>query len=297
MPRKPSLIKTVSELLVIGLLVVAALNYQFFLDRYALATFRPSPAVAAIEPRLGLTEAGRAMFYRAQPEVNDKASFNRNCETGRGELELGCYYRGRIYILQIANSSLAPEMDVVAAHELLHAAWTRLTGKQRDELTRQLQQVYAGLNDADLRARMADYAKSEPGQEGNELHSILATEQRQLPAGLEQHYRQYFTDRTRIVAAHAAYEGVFSSRRAELEQELATIRGLKGQLAVVNRQLESYRAVGQIDQYNALVPRQNRLVDEINTRIDRYQVGVDEYNALSRSLDSQQITDTEASVQ
>jgi hypothetical protein len=297
MLRKPSVFRTASELLIIGLLIAVVLNYQFFLDRYALITFRPSVAVGTIEPRLSLTEAGRAMFYRATPEVDDKVSFNRNCQTNRGELELGCYYRGRIYILQIANASLKPEMDVVAAHELLHAAWMRLSSRERADLTRQLQQVYASLGDADLRTRMADYAKSEPGQEANELHSILATEQVKLPADLERYYRRYFVDRARIVVAHAAYEGVFTTRRAELEHELATIRSLKGQLAVVNRQLESYRAVGQIDQYNALVPRQNHLVDDINTRINRYQIGADEYNALSRSLDSQQITDTETTVE
>jgi hypothetical protein len=70
------------------------------------------------------------------------------------------------------------------------------------------------------------------------------------------------------VAAHAAYTGVFNSRRVELEAELAQIRSLKGQLGVINRQLETYRAAGQIEQYNALVPRQNNLVDDINHRIE-----------------------------
>jgi hypothetical protein len=289
--------KTTVELLIIGLLAVVAFNYQFFLDRYALATFHPGAGIAAIEPRLGLTEGARAIFYRSQPQLDAKVAFNSDCQTSQGELELGCYYRDRIYILQIENASLAPEMQVVTAHELLHAAWQRLSSNERASLTTQLEQAYASLNDADLKARMADYAKSEPGQEANELHSILGTEQVQLSPALEQYYARYFTSRAQITAAHAAYEGVFNSRRAELEQELATIRTLKGQLATVNRQLDSYKAAGQIDQYNALVPRQNQLVDGINTRIDTYRVGVDEYNALSRSLDSQQITDTETTVQ
>jgi hypothetical protein len=297
MSRPSSILKTTAELLVIGLLVLGALNYQFFLDRYALATFHPAAAVAGLESRLGLTEGARAIFYRAEPQVDTKAVFNKDCETSRGQLELGCYYRNRIYILQIENASLAPEMNVVAAHELLHAAWLRLSASERATLTTQLERAYASLGNAELKTRMADYAKSEPGQEANELHSILGTEQVKLPVELEQYYQRYFTNRARIVAAHTAYEAVFSSRRAELEQELATIRGLKGQLAVVNRQLDSYRGAGQIDQYNKLVPRQNQLVDDINNRIDSYRRGVDEYNALSRSLDSQQITDTETTVQ
>jgi hypothetical protein len=297
MTRRLMSLKSALEIAIIGVVAVAALNYQVFLDQYALATFHPGAGVAAIEPQLGLTTTARAVFYRAQPRLDNKTSFNSDCETSRGELELGCFYRGQIYILQIENTSLAPEMEVVTAHELLHAAWVRLSAAERQHLTTELEQAYANLHNDDLTARMADYAKSEPGQEANELHSILGTEQAALPADLEAYYQRYFTNRAAIVAAHASYEGVFNSRRAELEQELGTIRSLKGQLAVVNRQLDSYRAAGQIDQYNALVPRQNKLVDDINSRIDRYRVGVDEYNALSRSLDSQQITDTEPTVQ
>jgi hypothetical protein len=45
------------------------------------------------------------------------------------------------------------------------------------------------------------------------------------------------------------------------------------------------------------VPQQNDLVDDINKRIATYKDGVDEYNALSKSLDSQEITDTETTAQ
>ena len=153
--------------------------------------------------------------------------------------------------------------------------------------------MYASSTDQDLRARMAGYAQSEPGEETNELHSILGTETASLPPALEAHYAKCFSDRSKIVAAHAAYQSVFNDRRTELEDELAEIRSEKGQLAVLNRQLEDYRAAGQIDAYNSLVPRQNNMVDEINSQIETYRQGVDEYNALSKSLDSQEITDTE----
>jgi hypothetical protein len=39
------------------------------------------------------------------------------------------------------------------------------------------------------------------------------------------------------------------------------------------------------------------LVDDINHRIEAYRQGVDEYNELSKSLDSREITDTETSAQ
>lgn len=287
---------TAVKLAFMAAIVTASLNYQVLLDQYALATYHPAADVAGIESRLGLTDYARGVFYRTDPKIASKADFNADCETTKGELELGCYYRSSIYILRIDNQSLVPEMDVVTAHELLHAAWARLSSADKTRLTTQLEQAYAGLGDADLRDRMAQYAQSEPGQQANELHSILATESVTLPPELETYYARYFTSRSQIVAAHEKYQNVFSSRKAELENQLATIRNLKAQLTSVNRQLDAYRSNGNIPAYNSLVPKQNSLVDSINSRIDTYQSGVEEYNSLSKSLDSQIITDTEAGV-
>lgn len=282
---------------ILALAVIAVFNYQTILDEYALATYRPSTAVSEFEKRIALTREAQAALYRARPQYNDKSAFNANCDTQPHELELGCYYRGQIYVLKIDNESLASEMDVVMAHELLHAVWAKMGASERNTLSQELERVYAGISDEDLRERMAGYAKSEPGEETNELHSILGTEFTELSPMLEAHYAGFFKDRSKIVAAHTAYRQVFESRRSELERELSFIRNLKGQLTVMNRQLDAYRANGQISAYNALVPRQNQLVDDINNRIAAYRRGVDEYNALSKSLDSQQITDTEAPAQ
>lgn len=284
----------------LGLAVIVGiglLNYQTLVDEYALASYKPTPEVSDFESRIALTREARAIFYRANPKFDDKAVFNQDCETRPHELELGCFFRSRIFILKIENASLAPEMDVVSAHELLHAAWVRLTARERAELTDELQRVYKLVADEDLKQRMASYARSEPGEEANELHSILGTEFLNLSPMLETHYAEYFLNRSQIVAAHSKYEAVFNSRRGELERQLATIRAQKAQLSVLNRQLDGFKSSGQISAYNELVPKQNRLVDDINAKIDEYRRGVDEYNALSKSLDSTEIVDTEAAAQ
>jgi hypothetical protein len=281
------------QLGLLAVMVLLALNWNTLQDQYALATFHPAGDMASIEAQIGLTPKARAMFYRSSPRVDSKTTFNADCNTQPHELELGCYYRGRIYVLHIDNASLAPEMEVVTAHELLHAAWSRMSAADRAHYGKELEDYYESLHDKDLTARMQGYAQSEPGEQDNELHSILGTEYAGLPPDLEAHYAQYFATRGQIVAAHATYLAVFNTRRAELEHELAAIRSEKGSLAVLNQQLASYRAAGNISAYNALVPRQNRLVDDINGRIATYRQAVDEFNALSRSLDSQEITDTE----
>lgn len=289
--------KTIFQVSLLVLLVLLALNYQYLLDQYALATFQPANDMSAIISRLDLTEQAKAVLYRSHPRIDDKTTFNTDCQTKPHELELGCYFRNRVYVLKIDNSSLAPEMDVVSAHELLHAEWDRMSAGQQKTLGAELEQEYTTLNDPSLNQRMSEYAQTEPGQQDNELHSILGTEVAKLPADLERHYDQYFNNRSAIVAAHSAYEQVFSQQGAQLQSELSQIRSEKAALANINQEMAGLRQSGQIDAYNALVPRQNGLVDDINSRIVRYQQAVDDYNALSKSLDSQAITDTESAAQ
>jgi hypothetical protein len=278
------------QLLLLGGILVTALNVQYILDQYALATFHPSPEVSAIIDRINLTPTSMRILARTRPQIDDKATFNRDCQTSKGELELGCFVNGRIYVLRIENPSLAPEMDVVLAHEVLHAAYDRLGQGRKSTVDMDLEAVFSKITDSDLKQRMADYAKTEPGQQDNELHSILGTEYATLNPSLETYYAQYFQNRAIIVAAQKSYQNVFENSRKALDAELSAIHALKAQLNTLNRRMESLKASGNIPAYNSLVPQQNQLVDTINKRIGLYQQAVEEYNALSKSLDSQQIT-------
>jgi hypothetical protein len=289
-------IRTVLRIAVLAGALICLYNYQSILDDYALATYRAPTDVATLAAPLGLTRSGQAIFDRAQPQIDGKADFNRDCQTQQGELELGCYVHGRIYILKIDNPVLRPEMETVLAHEILHAGWVRMSQSDQKRTGVDLEIIYHGISDKDLADRMASYAVTEPGEEMNELHSILGTERAVLTPSLEAHYAHYFTDRATIVAAHAQFRAIFTNQGDALASQLATIKGLKGQLAIINAQMERYRISGQINQFNTLVPRQNQLVDQINSMIRLYDVAVDEYNALSRGLDSHSITATEPGV-
>lgn len=276
--------------ILLGGLAAVALNEQTLIDQYYLHTFQPAPAMAAIINRLDLTSKARAMMYRGRPRIDSKAAFNADCDPATGELELGCYAGGRIYVLKISNPDLAAEMEVVSAHELLHEAYARLSGSERRRVDGLVEQAVAGIHDPDLDARLADYAKTEPGERDNELHSILGTEYANLPAPLEDYYRAYFANRQVIVQAHSSYQAVFAGQKAHIDGELAQIRSLKAQLENLNAQMDALRAGGRISQYNALVPRQNALVRQVNGLVAQYNTDVDEYNALSQSLNSRQIT-------
>lgn len=282
--------RSIFYLVTLGGLLALYLNLQPLIDQYYLLTFHPAPDMASIISRLELTPSAKATLYRGRPRIDTKQAFNADCDPSRGELELGCFVGGRIYVLRITDPDLASEMEVVTAHELLHEEYARLSGSQRRQVDQLLEQAVQGIHDPDLDARLADYAKTEPGERDNELHSILGTEYADLPPALENYYARYFTSRQAVVQAHAQYQQVFNGQKAKIDQELATIRSLKAQLTALNAQMDALRSGGDIHGYNALVPRQNALVDQVNSLIRQYNADVDEYNALSQSLNSQQIT-------
>ena len=82
------------------------------------------------------------------------------------------------------------------------------------------------MNDS-LRNQLRQYRISEPGQENNELHSILGTEIRKLTPALETHYAQFFINRLAVVAQSEAWESVFSDLKAKIQRTEKQIRDLR----------------------------------------------------------------------
>lgn len=285
-------VSNIFGLVIVVVLAYVALNYQALADDYALETFHPSTQMASIISQLDLTHLAKGVLYRAKPQLDDDAAFNRDCQPGQGDVELGCYYKGRIYVLQITNPSLSSEMTVITAYEMLHSVYERLSAKQTQQMDDELEQAYSGIHDSFLAGQLSLYAVSEPGARDNELHSMLGTEYGTLPAVLEQHYALYFGDRAAIVQIHEQYLAVFANQLAQITAELAQINSLKGQLDQLNAELDSYKANEEIATYNSLVPQQNALVDQVNNLITTYQANVAEYNELSVSLESEPIAST-----
>lgn len=276
-------------LLVVGLLGLGFWQWQSIADWWVLNYYQPDPEIAAFAERTKMTDKGKAIFYFAQPKLDNKNDFNVHCQTLRGDLEIGCFRNWRIYVLRITNPELAPVMDETAAHEMLHAAYARLSSAERKRIDVLVDQQAALIKDKELEDLLKKYQITEPGQRTNELHSFLGTQFGNLMPELERYYARYFIDRTAVVAAHQAYELAFDRRKADLDFRLAEINSLKAQLNSLNAQMDAYLRSGNVSAYNSLVPRQNSLVRTLKQKINEYNQLVDEFNSLSASLDSQQI--------
>ncbi len=269
--------------------------------------FHAPTQISAIDHRLALTDRGTDIFYASSPEIDDQDAFNTNCGTEeRSTAILGCFYKDRIYLYNLKNEELDGTLEVTAAHEMLHAAYQRLSMFERWWLDQRIVSEYDKVKDDDtIKQLMAYYDKAEPGSEVDELHSILGTVIKSLSPELETYYSRYFKDRAFVVALNEKYNQVFAQIRtqsAELEARLATeepeINQLLAQYDNDRTQLEaditSFNARAKANQFtseaqftrerNAILARIDELSsrrDAINQKVAVYNADVDALNKLS----------------
>lgn len=193
---------------------------QHILDQFNVWQFKPSQEVSAIAMRAELSDTGRFYFYASQPAVQERDAFNKSCTTMRGEtiVVLGCYVMQRVYLFNVTDEKLDGIREVTAAHEMLHAAYERLSGSEKTPIDTLLQTESQKITDPEFVTLMQEYDKSEPGERNNELHSIIGTQVGNLSPELESYYAQYFNNRTKLVELYAKYESVFSSVRTQQTQ-------------------------------------------------------------------------------
>ena len=276
------------------------------LDEFRAQQYTPSSHISAIEQRVTLTSAGRRIFYATSPEVQDSVQFNGSCHSvERTTAILGCYYRDRIYLYNVQNSELDGALDVTAAHELLHAAYARLSTFEQHKVDGLVRAAYQKVkNEPTLKRLMEYYKQAEPGAEINELHSILGTTIANLDSELERYYARYFTNRASIVALNRRYTQVFS----ELDQQAASLRAkisaeesslktetdaYQNELNQLNSDIQSFnqRAVsGDFSSQEFYTTRSalsgrvaslNSQQNQLNTRIAAYNTMIAEYNKLA----------------
>jgi len=308
--RRIQLALLVFLLAVLGFVLV---RRQAILDWASLYGYTPPSVVSQLASDDTMTPAAKHLLYVNHPVVTDTSTFTAHCPAGSEKtVVLGCYLspdKG-IYVYAVSDARLDGVEQVTAAHEMLHAAYRRLSDSERQKVDAMLTDYYEhGLTDQRIKDTIEAYRQSEPHDVVNEMHSVFGTEVADLPAPLEQYYRRYFTDRSKVTGYTAKYQAEFTSRRDQVTAYDAQLKDLKTQidtnstqidqqhkaLDAQHSQLEAYRASGQTDAYNQGVASYNQAVDSYNgllaetkSMINRYNDIVTERNAIA--LEEQQLT-------
>lgn len=299
--------------------VVLALNSQFVFDTFNYYRYQPTESIAAFAAEAGMNDTGKFLFYSSSPSLEGRETFGDLC--GRPESTaaiLGCYDGQRIFIYNVTDSRLSGIRETTAAHEMLHAAYARLSDDERTRVDRLLDTEFKKLEgDKDLQDRMAFYERTEPGERHNELHSLIGSEIENISPGLEEYYERYFTDRKKVVALYQQYNSVFNELKARADSLEAQLNSLQARIkensevyntgaAEIQRAVKAFnskaenggfgsqaefsaerqRLVSKITALEALRSAIDNDIEVYHRLADELQAIATETNELNRSLDS-----------
>ena len=243
-------------MITISLSVAFWLNRQLVVDAASYFNYQPTPIIEQISDSVQLTDVGRFYFYADNPSVEAGLSFNIACKNKEsGTAVLGCYNGENIFIFDVNDERLNGIEEVTAAHELLHAIYVRMSDEDRARINKLVEAEYVKLkDDPQFSKRMAYYARTEPGERDNELHSIIGTEVGSISAELEDHYKQYFKNRSKIVAYHNSYNTTFTKLADQAKSLADKMDKLSKKVSVAS------------DKYNSDVKKLNTDIADFNKK-------------------------------
>jgi uncharacterized coiled-coil DUF342 family protein len=270
-------------------------NHQQVIDWWRLASYTPSVEIKQLADNDAMSGRGRDLFYASDPHVEAGADFNNAC-TSQNEktIVLGCYKAQRIFLYNVTDTRLDGVKEVTAAHEMLHAAYERLSNADKQHVNALLKPIIEDMKDQRILDLITLYNQQEPGELYNEMHSILGTEHIDLSPELEEYYKQYFTGRRKIVDYSEQYQAVFvqsqnkldeydkqlDSLKSNIDESNNALRDRQAQLEAESNQLNQLQAKGQVQAYNQAIPNYNAKVREFNALVEQTRQLVQQYNAI-----------------
>lgn len=316
--RKRFIVSVVLLVLLWGAVAVLFFQKQALYDWWRLRSYDPPADIVALANETTMNESAKRIFYVYHPQIEERESFYTHCSDTEFTIVLGCYSAAKgIFIFRVDDERLKGVEHVTAAHEFLHAAYDRLSSSERKRIDQLTQGAYEKVTNERIKKTVDQYREKDESVVPHELHAILGTEVKDLPAELEEYYAQYFDDRAKIVAYSEQYEEEFAKRKeaaqryevqlkamqprieeqdkklkkdhAELMRESTSIEQERNSSAnidvgTLNTRIQNYN--GRVELYNRQVSFLSKLVDSYNKMYEEYKKVVLEHQDLIKSIDS-----------
>lgn len=286
---------------------IAYANRQHIQDLIAANQFTPTSDLQNVMDRVKFTGTADTIFRASQPTLDATQGFTEQCAEvihRESDQVVGCFTGSNIHLFQISDQRLDGMVEVTAAHELLHAAFIRLSPAERATLTADLRREYERLSKTqpELTERMSVYADLDEAAFANELHSVLGTEVADLSPKLESHYAKYFSSRSRVLALFDQYHSYFSeldAQRTQLRDQLEILgpaitnrsAAYEAALAAYNSDVERFTARNERFEFSGDAGQFYAIRDELNARRERLEVDridlnaqISHYNELREQL-------------
>lgn len=300
--------KTVAALVLtlalLALPFVVFFKAQALVDWWQLRGYTPPAAVARLAAQDTMTAYARHVFYVNHPDLESDANqFRSDCNETEKTIVLGCYHGNQdgIFIYNVSDPRLGGVQQVTAAHEMLHAAYDRLSSKDRNYVDGLLQDYFNNdLKDQRVIDTINSYRETEPNDVVNEMHSVFGTEITSLPPPLEQYYERYFTDRHAVTDFADSYQSEFTGRedqikaddaqlaqmKAGIDAEESSLDSQRSQIDSDRSKLDAERSAGDASRYNTDVPGFNQQVNAYNAAADQLRADIQAYNNLVNQRNS-----------
>ena len=301
MPKKSHFFSVFFSIFLLVVLVALYFNRIPLLDFVKASSYSPSADMQEIRDSLGLTPRALRIFNATHPRLDSRDEFNSDCSSSDPDIAVyGCYTSDKIFVYNISDPELAGFREATTAHELLHAVWYRLSDAEQSRLIPLLEETYS-LNESALKDSLATYDESE---RIDELYVRSATQIKTLPAELESHYSEIFTDQDSIVDFYNSYIAPFEELNEKIESLGSALESEKLEIDQKSAEYESrsYAFNSEVDSFNACanIPgcfssdyefntRRNELLataseldalySELGRLIEAYNAKVDEYNS------------------
>lgn len=289
-------------LVIVAWLIAAGLVYLFRQDLYdwwRLQDYQTPSSIITLARDDTMTGYATKLLKINHPKLLNSRSFSTLCPNKGGEktIVLGCYHGNEagIYLLKVSDPRLSGVEQVTAAHEMLHAAYDRLSKNDKANVNAMLLKYYRNdLKDPWIKSEIASYQKTEPGYVINEMHSVFGTEVAKLPKDLANYYSRYFTNRQKIVSYAKHYQTELISRQSQVSNADSQLKAMKSSISSLNttiatkytqimaEQAELNQSLNKndVNSYNNLVGSYDNLVDSYNLAVNQLKDQVNSYNQL-----------------
>lgn len=270
-------------------------------------SFSARAQVYRLQEMVNFTDFGKNIFLEAKPVIIPNPAFSESCNRHDGVSSLGCYDGSTIRIFQVKEARLEGLMASTAAHEMLHAAYKKLSRDEKENIDKLLLRVVSEITDKEILNRFQEYRKQDPQVLPSEYHSIVGTEILSLPLELENHYRQYFKNRKALVALSqsfydelnhrkksiAATDSELEKMREGIESQMKALKARQGQLDAIKRGFEkknSTHSREDVEDYNRRVEKFNKELQELRRQTTTFNQMAKERNL--KAIESRKIYDS-----
>jgi len=316
--NRNSLKSTIFSVFLLVVAAIAILNRQYIYDQMQVYAYTPSSEIQSIVNKSALSETGKFYLFASHASIDSASEFNANCQRQEvGNAILGCYSNRNIYIYDVNNSTLEGIKEVTAVHEMLHAAWDRLSESDIERVSVMLEAAYELNKTPELVDRMSYYSRNEAGQRSNELHSIVGTEMKNIGSDLEEYYSKYFTDRSKVISLFEKYNSIFEELSNKSDSLYSELKDLSDRVSILSTEYEinvtklsndikkynedaesgNFNSISELNsRRNELINRSNaiesdrvtinNMIDEYQTKYKQYQELIIQNQSLNNSIDS-----------